>query len=87
MLKKYVTTLNIVLVCALILAFIPREYRVYFLCFAALIVIPIGIFNLIKLRREDKLSGTNTLWTPIYSMGIVAVVLIVFFFLTKQNHI
>ena len=90
MLKKYATSLNIVLVCVLIFSSIPQEYeeyKKYLLYVSVLIVIPIGILKLIKLRMENQLYETKTFWPPIYRMGVVAVVLVVFFFLTKQNYI
>jgi predicted Na+-dependent transporter len=90
MLKKYVTPLNIVLVCALIFSSIPREYeeyKKYFLYVAVIIIIPLGLYKLIKLRMANQLYETKTFWPPIYRMGVVAVVLLVFFFLTKQNYI
>lgn len=45
------------------------------------------IVNLLKKRKEDKLNGTKIFQSSIYRMLIMAAVLLVFFFITKQNHI
>ncbi|MCP2025031.1 hypothetical protein L1276_000171 [Flavobacterium sp. HSC-32F16] len=45
------------------------------------------INNLIKQKREDNLNGTKKFQTSIYRMVFMAVVLVVFFFLTKQKYL
>ncbi|PXY39399.1 hypothetical protein DMB65_18110 [Flavobacterium cheongpyeongense] len=63
-----------------------REYVRYYLYLSIIIIIPIMILNMIRQRREDKLNGTKIFQASIYRMLIMAAVLLVFFFITKQNH-
>ncbi|WP_256365495.1 hypothetical protein [Flavobacterium sp. MEB061] len=42
---------------------------------------------MIKQRKEDKINNTKELQASIYRMLIMAVMLAVFFFITKQYYI
>lgn len=64
-----------------------REYVRYYLYLSIIIIIPIMILNIIRQRREDKLNGTKIFQASIYRMLIMVALLLVFFFITKQNHI
>jgi hypothetical protein len=44
------------------------------------------ISNLIKQRRDDQINGTTIFKSSIYRMLIMALILIVFFFITEQSH-
>jgi heme O synthase-like polyprenyltransferase len=92
MIKKYITPINIVFfLWGLILLIISEVYRdkytKYYLYFSIIIIIPFMIVNLIKQRKEDKIKGTTMFKSSIYRMLIMAVLLVVVFFITKQNQI
>ncbi|WP_217341310.1 hypothetical protein, partial [Flavobacterium sp. A45] len=79
----------IISLCGLLLVFISNEYSEYsryYLYGSITIMIPFMISNLIKQRREDQLNGTTMFKSSIYRMLIVAVMLVVFFLITKQNY-
>jgi len=88
--KKYITPIKIISsLWVLPLIFIPREYSEYlryYLYGSITIMIPFMIFNLIKQRREDQLNGATMFKSSIYRMLIIAVILIVFFFITEQSQ-
>ncbi|KIQ14672.1 hypothetical protein RT99_22830 [Flavobacterium sp. MEB061] len=89
--KKYITPINIAMfLWGLILITISevyRDYTRYFLYLSIIIVIPLIIVNMIKQRKEDKINNTKELQASIYRMLIMAVMLAVFFFITKQYYI
>jgi L-asparagine transporter-like permease len=89
--KNIIAPINIVFfLWGLVLLFISTaysEYTRYFLYLSIIIIIPLMIVNLLKKRKEDKLNGTKIFQSSIYRMLIMAAVLLVFFFITKQNHI
>lgn len=88
--KKHITPINIIITLwILIQIFITKEcseYYRYYSYGATIIMIPFGISNLIKQRREDQLNGTTMFKSSIYRMLIMAVILIIFFFITYQSH-
>jgi uncharacterized membrane protein len=91
MIKKHITPVNIAVYLGLlthlaISEVYGNEYARYFMYFLITIIIPNVIFNLIKERREDKLNSTTLFQASIYKMLIMAVVLVIFFFITKQNY-
>ncbi|KQX00672.1 hypothetical protein ASC72_07305 [Flavobacterium sp. Root420] len=91
MMKKYITPINIaVLLWGLLLLVISGfypDYTRYYLYLSIIVIIPVAIFNLIKQRKQDKLNNTTEFQTSIYRMLFMAVLLIVFFFITRQNNI
>jgi Na+-translocating ferredoxin:NAD+ oxidoreductase RnfE subunit len=91
MIKQYITPINIISFFWIAVLFsisqvYPHYYR-YSLYISIIIIIPLMIVNLLKKRKEDKLNGTKIFQSSIYRMLIMAAVLLVFFFITKQNHI
>lgn len=91
MIKKYITPINLIsYLWTLLLVFISKEhseYSRYYLYLSIPIMIPFMISNLIKQRREDQLNGTILFKSAIYRMLIMAVILVVFFFITMPNNI
>jgi len=63
------------------------EYVRYYLYISIIVIFPIMIWNLIKQWKKDKVQETKEFRSSIFRMLIVAVVMIVIFFITKQNHI
>lgn len=89
MVKKYVTPTTITLLWGLILVTITLlypEYTRYYLYLSIIIMIPLAIIHLIKQRKEDKLNDTKEFQSSIYIMLFMAVVLVVFFLITKMNY-
>ncbi|SFD89895.1 hypothetical protein [Flavobacterium phragmitis] len=89
--KKYITVVNIVfflwgIVYILISEFF-RDYVRGYLYLSIGVIIPFMIWDLIKKRKKDKIEGTKDLYNSINRMMIMAVVLVVFFVITKQNHL
>lgn len=92
MIKKYIIPVNIIFLLwgpiLIVISEFYREYVRYFLYLSIIAIIPIMVLNLIKQRREDKLNAAKVLFRQsIYRMLIMAVVLVVFYFLTHQKHI
>jgi predicted Na+-dependent transporter len=89
--KKYITPISIAMfLWGLILITISevyRDYTRYFLYLSIIIVIPLIIVNMIKQRKEDKINNTKEFQASIYRMLIMAVMLAVFFFMTKQYYV
>jgi predicted Na+-dependent transporter len=89
--KKYITPISIAMfLWGLILITISevyRDYTGYFLYLSIIIVIPLIIVNMIKQRKEDKINNTKEFQASIYRMLIMAVMLAVFFFMTKQYYV
>jgi predicted Na+-dependent transporter len=89
--KKYITPINVVLFLWLLTLFTLQEihpdYIRYFQYLSLLIIIPITIINLVKQKKEDKLNDTTKFRSSIYRMLIMASILVIFFFITKQSHI
>lgn len=52
-----------------------------------LIILSITIWSLIQKRKNDKINGTQEFKDSIYRMMFMAVIMIIVFFATKQNHI
>ncbi|KAF2080848.1 hypothetical protein [Flavobacterium sharifuzzamanii] len=63
------------------------EYVRYYLYISILVIFPFMVWNLIKQWKKDKVEETNEFKTSIFRMLIMAVVMIVIFYVTKQNHI
>jgi 4-hydroxybenzoate polyprenyltransferase len=89
--KKYSTPINIfILLWGFVLIVISElysEYVRYYLYLSLIIMIPIMIWNLIKQKKNDKVEGTKEFQFSIYRMLFMAVVLVIMFYMTKQNHI
>jgi hypothetical protein len=89
--KKHITPTNIILFLwgplLIIISEFYREYVTYFLYLSIIVIVPIAIFNLIKQKKQDKLDDTTEFQSSIYRMLIMAVMLLIFFFITKQNSI
>jgi len=63
------------------------DYTRYYLYLSIAVIVPVSIVNLVKEKKEDKLNNTENFKFSIYRMLFMAVILCVFFFITKQNHI
>ncbi len=90
MIKKYITPTTIMILWCLILVAISLfspEYTRYYLYLSIIIIIPTATIGLIKQRKEDKQNNTTEFQSSIYRMLFIAVVLLVFFIITKQNYI
>ncbi|MNK59052.1 hypothetical protein D3C87_781510 [compost metagenome] len=91
MIKKYLTPATIAIFLWGIGLWLINEYcheyiRNYLYMYL-LAFFPIMIWNLIKQWKKDKVEGTKEFNSSIYRMLLMAVVMIVIFFITKQNHI
>lgn len=92
MIKKYITQTNITLflwgpILMAISWFYP-DYARYYLYLSIIVLLLVMVFKIIKQRKDDKLNDTREFQASIYKMFFMVVVaLIVFFFITKQNHI
>lgn len=71
----------------LLIANLYGEYVRYYLYLSILIALPIAIWNLLQKRKNDKINDTKEFRHAIYRMLIMAVIMIIIFFVTKQNHI
>jgi hypothetical protein len=91
MIKKYITAINLVfLLWAVVLIFITGfypEYKRDYLWLSLIVIIPVIIIDLIKKRKEDKFNDTTEFQSSLYRMLMVGGILVVFYFITKQNHI
>ncbi|SEO24063.1 hypothetical protein SAMN05444671_0573 [Flavobacterium sp. CF108] len=89
--KNYITSTSFVSILwsltLLILSFFFSEYVTGYLILSLIIIIPLATIKMIKMLREDRLNGTTLFKEAIYRMLIMLVVLVVIFFITKQNHI
>ncbi|WDF65618.1 hypothetical protein [Flavobacterium sp. KACC 22763] len=63
------------------------EYVRYYLYISILVIFPFMIWNLIKQWKKDKAEETKEFRSSIFRMLIMAVVMILIFYVTKQNHI
>ncbi|PWB25473.1 hypothetical protein DCO46_08950 [Flavobacterium sp. HTF] len=63
------------------------EYLRPYQYLSIILAIPFAIYNLNKQRKEDKINNTENFKSSIYSMLFMAVIMIAFFFITKQDHI
>ncbi len=91
MTKKYITPVNIAFflwgLLLLTVSILYPEYTRYYLYLSIAVIIPIAVVNLIKMKREDRLNDTINFRLAIYRMLIMALFLVIFFFITKQNLI
>ncbi|MEG0849375.1 MAG: hypothetical protein RSD71_14165 [Flavobacterium sp.] len=88
--EKIAAPVSIIFLWGLILIAITEwyyEYARYYLYVSIAVIIPIMIWNLIKQKKKDKINGTREFQSSIYRMLIMAVVLIIIFYITKQEHI
>ena len=88
--KNSAAQVSIIFLWGLILIAITEwyyEYARYYLYVSIAVIIPIMIWNLIKQKKKDKINGTREFQSSIYRMLIMAVVLIIIFYITKQEHI
>lgn len=89
--KKIITPINIaIFFWGLMLIAISQlypDYTRYYLYLSIAVIVPISIVNLVKEKKEDKLNNTENFKFSIYRMLFMVVILCVFFFITKQNHI
>lgn len=89
--KKYITSTNIVFLLwglvLLTLSWFFPEYVTGYLILSISIMIPLAIIKMIKMRREDKINGTTLFKEAIYRMLFMSAVLIMIFYITKQNHV
>ena len=87
--KKHKTPINIVLLLWFLIYILISntypDYTMYYFYLSLPIIILLVILDLAKQKKEDKLNDTKTFQSSIYRMLIMSVVLIVFFFLTKEN--
>ncbi len=91
MIKKIVTPINVIfLFWGLILLTFSEsypQYTRYFLYASILVILPVVIVNLIKQRKEDKQNYTTNFQSAVYRIIFMAVLLVIMYFITKQNHI
>lgn len=89
--KKIITPINIIFfLWGLILVIISElypQYTRYYLYASILVILPVMIINLIKQRKEDKQNGTTKFQAAVYRMLIMAVLLGITYFMTKQNYL
>lgn len=89
--KKLITPINIaIFFWGLMLIAISQlypDYTRYYLYLSIAVIVPVTIVNLVKEKKEDKLNNTENFKFSIYRMFFMVVILCVFFFITKQNHI
>ena len=89
--KKKLTLINSVLILLglllIAISIFSPEYTRFFLYFSLIVTTPVMIVTMIKQRKEDKLQNTKTFEASMYRMLIMALVLLAFFLITKQNHI
>jgi len=87
--KEYTRPINIAIflwgLLLLTMSELFPHYVRYYLYLSIIVIIPVAIFNLIKQRKQDKINNTTEFQSSIYRMLIMAVLLVAFFFLTKQN--
>lgn len=88
--KKKLTSINSLLILLglllIAISIFSPEYTRYFLYLSIIVITPVMIVNMIKQRKEDKLQNTKIFEASIYRMLIMALVLLAFFLITKQNH-
>lgn len=91
MIKQIMTPINIALIfwglILIAISLLYPEYTRYYLYLSIIVIIPIMIFSLIKQRKKDKLNDTTLFKSSVYRMLFLAVILGVFFFITKMNYI
>ncbi len=88
--KNSAAQVSIIFLWGLILIAITEwyyEYVRYYLYASIAVIIPIMIWNLMKQKKKDKINGTREFQASIYRMLIMAIVLIIIFYITKQEHI
>ena len=89
--KKLITPINIaIFFWGLMLIAISQlypDYTRYYLYLSIAVIVPVSIVNLVKEKKEVKLNNTENFKFSIYRMLFMVVILCVFFFITKQNHI
>lgn len=86
--KKYIPSFSItlILISCQILGLIYREYSTYFLCLGLLLITPILTLSMIKIRKEDKLNGTQNFKLSIAALLIALFIFGVCYFLLLQNY-
>lgn len=91
MIKKVLTPATIAIffwgIILLILNEKFYEYVRYYLYLSIIVVFPIMIVNMVKQRNNDKIHGTKELHHAVNRMMIFAVILVIMFAITKQNHV
>jgi len=89
--KKHFTTINIIYffwgILLLTISGFFTDYVRSYLYLSSAIVIPYGILDVSKQRKNDKAERIKKLSDSVNRMMIMAVVLIIMFAITKQNHI
>lgn len=89
--KKLIIPINVFIffwgIMLLATSVLYPDFVRYYLYLSIAVIIPIMIINLIKQRKEDKLNNTQNFKLSIYRMLFMVVLLVVVFFVTKQNHI
>jgi hypothetical protein len=87
--KQLITPVNIAFflwgLVLVIIAQLHPEYTRYFLYLSIIVIIPVTVINMIKMKREDKRNGTMLFRTSIYRMLFMAILLGFVFFMTKLN--
>lgn len=88
---KYVTPTNIIFavwgIALMCISELYYEYVRYYLYLSIAIIYPVMVWNLLKQKKNDKIYGTEKLKHSINRMMFLAVVLVIMFAITKQNHI
>ncbi len=91
MIKQFITPINIAFflwgLFLVTISLLYAEYTRYYLYLSIILIIPIMTLSLVKQRKQDKLNNTKEFQSSIYRMLFMAVVMVVFYFITKQNYI
>lgn len=91
MIKKVLTPATIAVffwgIGSLLLNVYYYEYLRPYMYISLAVIFPIMVWNLIKQRKEDKNQGTEEFKHSISRMVIMAMIMIIIFCITKQNHI
>lgn len=89
--KEFIKPINVLFflwgLLLLVISNLYAEYVRYYLYLSLVVIIPITIVNSIKQKRQDTINGTTLFRSSIYRMLIMAIVFVVVFFVTRQNHI
>jgi hypothetical protein len=89
LMKKYIPSISITIICILsqVMNYVYRgKYSEYFSYIFLIVIILIAILSLPKQIREEKLNGT-LFKHSIYRMLVIAVIILLYYFVTKNDCI
>lgn len=76
----------ILLLALMIFSSIFSEYKMYFTYGAVVIMFVLLIFDLIKIRKEDKADGTDNFKLSLYNVLCTLVFIGILFYLINSNY-